>query len=281
MKNIEQYRTNISEWRRDYGYLFEGRKIEREKDRAILKLVFVRHGEKELSGEAETALTKRGIFQTAVLGAKRYEKDSISINYSPTLRTEVSAETTSLSDKINGAVKEEELLGYNVGGKSAFSKEFVEKIMDIKKKMLPANYSELSPEEKKEIDEQAGSKQLAMYLGYDTEKPDEDTLSPRELAQQTAEVVKKYVEAVNSGDQYQVNSLHEIINFTHDFNISSFLKYTVPGYDPSIPIRPGEGFEVLIKSPKNDQGEPEISIYFKDKEYSLNLTVFDERDNQS
>jgi len=53
-------RLNKDEWSNDYGYLFEDKKLEREKDRAIIKLTFIRHGEKELSGDSETALTKRG-----------------------------------------------------------------------------------------------------------------------------------------------------------------------------------------------------------------------------
>ncbi|PIP29167.1 hypothetical protein COZ84_01600 [Candidatus Kuenenbacteria bacterium CG_4_8_14_3_um_filter_39_15] len=261
-------RLNKDEWSNGYGYLFEGKKLEREKDRAIIKLTFVRHGEKELTSGSETALTKRGIFEAAVLGTKRDEKDTFSINYSPTDRTKLTGEIANLSEKLHGEIKEEASLGV----KNNFSKEYLEQLLDIKRKMLPEDISTITSDQKKEIDEQVTRQQLAEYLKHGTHRPDDETLSPAEMAEKIPTIIKKYESEINNRNKYESNSIHEVLNITHDIVIASFLNKYLPDYDQTN-IRPGEGFEIIIKGQGvgDDNDKIGLTLVFRGKEYPLDI----------
>jgi broad specificity phosphatase PhoE len=261
------HRESLDEWEKDYSYLFEGEKIEREKDRAIMKLVFIRHGEKELTSDSETDLTYRGKFEAAILGTKRDAKDSVEINYSPTVRTAATGETANLSEKLQGKMQEEKLLSIE----GVFSDEFREEMMDIKKEMLTENLSDLSSEDQEKIDQAASSKQLENYLSYGSDKPDEQTLSPEELATRIAEIINRYTESLSDKDKYKPNSINEVINVTHDVVVASFLAANIKNFTFDTPIRPGEGFEVIIKGPTEAEREIEMSLFFQGKEYPLKL----------
>jgi len=257
-------RQGLNEWSKDYGYLFEGKKLEREKDRAIIKLTFVRHGEKELTSGSETALTKRGIFEAALLGTKRDKKDTFSINYSPTDRTKLTGEIANLSEKLQGEIKEETLLSV----KNDFSKEYLERLLNIKRKMLPDNVSQLSAEEARKIDEEAAILQMQEYFSYGANRPDQGTISPDEMAGKIGTIIRRYVDDLQDHQKYSPYSLHEVLNVTHDFVVASFLRKIIG--DSSDSIRPGEGFEVIIKGPKSDDpNSMEMVLVFREQEYKL------------
>ncbi|OGG87378.1 hypothetical protein A3B87_01410 [Candidatus Kuenenbacteria bacterium RIFCSPHIGHO2_02_FULL_39_13] len=256
-------RLNKDEWSNDYGYLFEGKKLEREKDRAIIKLTFIRHGEKELTNSSETALTRRGIFEAAVVGAKRDKKDTFSINYSPTDRTKLTGEIANLSEKLEGEMKEEALLGV----KNVFSKEYLKQLLDIKRKMLPSDASILSSEEARRVDEEAARLQMQEYFSHGSAMPDEKTISPDEMAGKIETIIRRYVGDLQDTQKYALNSIHEVLNVTHDFVVASFLKKALGEYGET--IKPGEGFEVIIKSAKSENEDVELILFFRAKEYKL------------
>ncbi|MFC1622560.1 hypothetical protein ACFL1Y_01010 [Patescibacteria group bacterium] len=270
-------------------------------------MTFVRHGQKELTSGSETGLTKKGFFQSAVVGAKREPKDSINIEHSPTLRTVDTGETIELSDKVVGDIKENDLLGHH----GCFSKEFVKEILSVKKDLikeklekkglLPVDFEskdsaeqedilnnltqQLTEKEKVEVEKIAAPKQLKKFVDYESEKPDKDTLSPKELAMRVKDIIDKYIEEIKDPNQYKPNSIHETIHVTHDFHISTFLYFVSEEYKKMIDegkieennptIKPCEGFEVIIKGPSNDK-KTEISLFFRGKEYPLDLKVFEE-----
>ena len=268
MKNTKQEipRINKEKWQNDYDYLFEGKKIEKEKDKIIFKMRFVRHSEKQITSGSETNLTKRGIFQGAILGTKRGKADSLTINYSPTPRTQATAETAAISGNSKTTIKENSTLGI----KNDLSQKYLEELMSIKRKIRKKYPVELSSKQKKELDIEVGNAQIDSYLAHKQNKPDKGTLSPEKMGSKIKKIIKEQIDDIKNGE-YENGSIHESLNITHDLVIASFLNQAIGNYG-EYAIKPGEGFEIIIKNKNAGEAkdETELILFFRGKEYKLN-----------
>ncbi len=308
-KNINKSETkrDYEDWEQDYGYILDRPEIEKDPNSSIIILSFVRHGEKGLSTGAETPLTNRGVFESALNITKRLELnnnkhdkvDSFNIEYSRSDRTAQGAEIGQLVKDNNIDMYENDNLYYE----NMFSEDFTKKILNIKKdiikdnlidkgispdilenilddKLLKLVHVNLSSTEQAAIDQQAGNLQLRKFLPYEDKKPDEGTSSPKEFASKLAKVVKSYVEEsldLENNNKYKPDSVHNVLSFTHDIHIASFLYFLNEEYknnfiedsDNNVGIKFGEGFDVIVKNQTKD--DLELVINFRGKNFPVDI----------
>lgn len=125
------------------------------------------------------------------------------------------------------------------------SENFRQKMIEMTKNNLPPNYEELKSQDKKEVFEKAEDKVLDWYLRFGNQRPDKETLSPREVAANIAVLIDKYVklaDRISSGGEV------DIWNLSHKGTLEPFLR------------------EVLIRKVKNKMGGEEIIKGFKNLE---------------
>lgn len=257
----------------DTEYKVDDQKEFLEKGGVIIKSVFMRHGEKEPDPKkVDSGLTYRGIFQAAVLAVNREAKDRKEIYYSDVSRAKDTGKyqeavtQSSGGENINLVGPKEEL---HYRGK--MSKEFVDSMLKIKEKEMANENGD-----EQEIERRVGEKQMDYFLKHDDQKPDEGTYSPKELANELVKVLKQNI---GESESTEKGKIKDIINVTHDFHISAFLKYAI-GFENMEevggPVRPAESFEVTIKNNRDEKNKKvELILYFRGKEYNLDLSKFE------
>lgn len=244
---------------------------------------FVRHGENTVSATTpDTGLTELGREDSLKFGQSLNEKDAIKSYSSDTERTEKTAneivEGSLTEKKMNHRINKELSFIYSKEG------DFSKKVMDIKRGIMGNDFSNLTKEEQDKRIHEATTKQTDYYLGFGGKRPDPETYSPLETASTLArrlDIYNKMLEKLYSGSSV------DLINASHDFNLSAFLKEIivrkidnkeVRGFD-SIeeiggPINYNEGFEVVGKT--DDEGNKNIKMYFRGQEYDIDMKKMDE-----
>lgn len=201
---------------------------------------------------------------------------------SDTPRTEKTAEliVEESPTDIKGNLRKKDELAFHCDPKG----RFLLNVMRIKKEITGDDYDSLSKDEQSEQMHKSDLAQTNYYLNFGDKRPDPKTYSSVETAALMARRMNLYLgmaKRLKSGKEY------DLINPTHDFNSSSFLKEIIirkindkeiRGFD-SIeeiggPIKFIEAFEVTIKT--DNEGKISVNLLFRDKEYKIDMDRIDE-----
>lgn len=216
--------------------------------------IFMRHGEKATSGE----LTEEGKNQAVRFGEKLENKDAIKGYSSPVQRVLETVnkvvENSPHDKKLKTRIRTDLAI-------PAFSKEATQKYKDLEK---------LGPNEAAE-----------WYLAFGSEKPDSETISPKEVAKSFAYIVQRYIDMA---DRLYSGSNIDLINGTHQGLPETLLKEIlirnqnnekVMGFeklkDIGGALKPTEGMEFLIKTDSN--GNKEVKLHLRGQVYDIDLTA--------
>jgi len=265
---------------------FKDNSIEKGGD-VTIHAVFTRHGEKEyVPGNSETGLTEAGRKKSLELGRGREEVDLIKPYSSQTLRSKETAELeTAGSPTANkGEYRPRKELGFQFDPNS----DFVKEINRISREIIGDNRAEKDPELFNRLMGQAAAAQTDYYLSFSDKKPDAIAPSPKEAAAGIAKMVDNYLrmtERLNSG------SVLDLINATHDLNLSAFLKEVlvsevdgnrIVGFNSINDIGGtfgyNERFEVLIKT--DSVGVESHRLLFRGQEFEIDKKKFQELVNK-
>ena len=161
---------------------------------------------------------------------------------------------------------------------------FYQEVMKMKEEVLDEGFESLPEHEKNKRLHKLESKQTDYYLSFGDKRPDSTTLSPVETAAMIARRVDLYMRM--SKRMYSGSNV-ELINTSHDFNLSAFLSQvlirevdgqSVTGFESveevGGPTAYLEGFEVLIKT--DEKGERSLKFLFRDREYDIDLERLDQ-----
>lgn len=219
--------------------------------------IFMRHGEKAVSGE----LTEEGKNQAVRFGEELENKDAIKGYSSPVQRVLETVnkvvENSPHDKKLNTRIRTELAI-------PAFSKEATQKYKDLEK---------LGPSEAAD-----------WYLSFGSEKPDSDTISPQDVAKTFAYIVQKYIDMT---DKLYSGSNIDLINGTHQALPEALLKEIlirkqdgteIVGFerleDIGGALKPTESMEFLIST--NDSGTKEVKLHFRGQVYDIDLSALHE-----
>jgi broad specificity phosphatase PhoE len=244
-----------------------------------IRAIFVRHGEKVPSTTTwtEDVLSERGIEESKRFGEKLEKKKAIKAYSSDTERTKETArlivESSPTEKKMVQRVSKE--LGFYC------SKEgnFVHEAMEIRKEIFGEDFDNLPEEEKRKRIHEADGRITNYYLSFNDKRPDPQTYSPVETAAMVARRVDLYIRMV---DKLYSHSDIDLINVSHDFPLSAFLKEVmlrnvegkiIRGFEKieeiGGPIDFNEGFEILIQT--DEKGEKSVKMIFRGQEYQIDM----------
>lgn len=240
--------------------------------------IFIRHGEKGVSTvTAETALSETGRRTSIEFGRKLEKREAIKAYTSDTERTIETArlvvENSPTQRKMVQRVRKELGFYYDKEG------DFFRKAMEIKKETLGPDFNNLSEEEKRRRTRESDKRQIDYYLSFGDKRPDLKTFSPVETAAMVARRVDIYI---RMAERLYSGSDVDLINVSHDFPLSAFLKETlvrevegkkVRGFktldEIGGPIEFNEGFEFLIQT--DSERNKSVKIVFRNKEYQVDV----------
>lgn len=169
------------------------------------------------------------------------------------------------------------------------SKDFYEKIIELTKENLPADYSELEGDKKQEAFEKAEDVALDWWLQQEDEKFDEETISPKEMAVSIAKLVDKYIRM--SSRLYSGSSV-DLLNVSHKGTFEPFLKEVllrkvkdedgnekvIRGFNSLEEIggalRPAESWDLDIKT--DETNGKSVKFNFREQEYDLDMQRLNE-----
>ncbi len=222
-----------------------------------IHVVFVRHGEKDESGE----LTEKGKNQAAEFGKRLEGKDAIKGYSSPVQRAietvEKILESSPHDKKLKTRVRTEI-------GIPPFSKECYKKF--------------------KELEARDPDAAAEWFLSFGTERPDAETASPHEVAESFAYILTKYL---RMADKLYSGSNIDLVNVTHQGLPESLLKEVlkreiddkeVIGFenlkDIGGALKFTEGMEFVIKT--DGEGNKKLTVSFRGQEYDIDMAKRDE-----
>lgn len=264
----------------------EQREFEKSKEKGrnvTIHAIFVRHGEKGVSvTTAETGLSERGEKESIEFGRRLEERKAIKAYTSDTERTIATAklivEASPTQKKMRQIVKHGLGFYYNKEG------DFVREAMKIKKETLGEDFNSLSEEEKSRRMRESDKRQIDYYLSFGDKRPDPKTYSPVETAARVARRVDVYLRMT---ERLYSESDVDLINVSHDFPLSAFLKEVlvrekeekqIRGFDTldeiGGPIEFNEGFEILIQTDK--EGKKSVKMNFRNQEYQIDMERLNE-----
>lgn len=236
----EKLKTPESSKEKEYG-----RNVE-------IHAVFMRHGERAENGK----LTERGREQAKNIGESLETKDAIKAYISPLQRAIETAE------EVIKAAQHKKKLKTRVRtelGLQAFSENFLKQLqkMEAQRPDSAAEY----------------------YLSFGDKKPDEETVSPHEVAETMASVLEIYFRMT---DRLRSGSKVDLINITHQSLPEALLKEILVrqeggekkiGFSTLVeiggPLKLGEPMEFIIKA--DSQGNKTIHLYFRGKIFDIDL----------
>lgn len=244
---------------------------------------FVRHGEKKHSSNSfETSLSEKGQKKSEKYG-ENLENQRIKAYSSDTERTKETAGKTIKGSPANKKIGPE--IRKELGVK--YSDEYAKKELAEKMKILGENYNDLPEEEKKERLYKHNTESINRYLSYGDKKPDQETDSPVELAAMLTKRVDIYL---RQAERLKNGSKDDIVNVTHDYSISAFLKEVmirevqekkIRGFNSveeiGGPIDYNEGFEISIKT--DSEGKKSVGMDFRGKNYEIDMHRLEELKN--
>lgn len=215
-------------------------------------VIFMRHGEKGEGG----ALTEKGKKQATEFGVNLEKRDAIKGYSSPIQRAietvEQVIESAPHDKKLNTRIRAEISIPPS-------SEEFLKKF--------------------RELEKQAPDAAAEWYLSFGAERPDDETLSPHEVAESFAYVIKRYM---RMADKLYSGSNIDLINATHQGLPEALLKEIlirkvgdkeVVGFekleDIGGALKFTEGVEFLIKT--DEQGNKKSTVIFRGKEYDVDM----------
>lgn len=220
--------------------------------------IFMRHGEKDESGE----LTEEGKRQATELGNDLVSKDAIKAYSSPAQRVletvQQVVEAAPHDKKLNTRIRTE--LG------------------------LPPS-SKLFSEKFEQLQKGGGDKAVEWYLSFGDKNPDSETTSPHEIAESLAYIITKYLKM--AGKLYSGSSI-DLINGTHQGLPEALLKEVLKrkiddkkeiiGFDNLEEIggalKFAESMEFLIKT--DEQGNKSLRLNFRGQTYDLEMDKLSE-----
>lgn len=256
-------------------------KRERGEDITI-RVVVVRHGEKEYDpNDPNTGLTFDGEWDAKVYGQARPRVDAIKGYSSSTERTDDTrdniAQESLTEKKLRPRNRDDLVFHYDPNG------QFIKDVMRIKQEIVGPHPENLTEEEMLKRSNEAVRAQTDHYLSFGDQRPDSGTYSPAETAASIAHLLEHYK---NMSKRLNSGSDVDLINATHDFNISAFLSQVlvrevdgerVVGFDSMDDIGGGieytEAFEVTIE---RCGGQDTMKLIFRDKECEIDEQRFTE-----
>lgn len=220
--------------------------------------VFVRHGEKNESGE----LTDEGKKQAAEFGKTLESRDAIKGYSSPVQRVietvEQIIENSPHDKKLKTRIRTEI-------GTPPPSQEFNKKF--------------------RELEKQGPDDAVKWFLSFGTKKPDAETVSPHEVAESFAYILTKYFKMA---DKLYSGSNIDLVNGTHQGLPEALLKEVLKrknddgeeltGFDNLEEIGGAlkftEGMEFLIKV--DEWGDKKLTVNFRGQEYGIDMAKLNE-----
>lgn len=231
--------------------------LERFGQNVEIHAVFMRHGEKDENGK----LTDEGKGQASDFGKSLARKDAIKGYSSPEQR----------------AIETVEQIIKN----SPHDKKLMTRIR-IELGIPPS--SEEFDEKFEELDEQGPDAATEWFLSFGSQKPDDETASPHEVAESLAYILTRYL---RMADKLYSGSNIDLINVTHQGPPEALLKEIlvrrienkeVVGFerlkDIGGALNFAEGMEFTIKT--NAQGNKKMTVSFRGQEYGIDMTKLDE-----
>jgi bisphosphoglycerate-dependent phosphoglycerate mutase len=220
--------------------------------------IFVRHGEKNESGE----LTDNGKKQAAEFGENLESRDAIKGYSSPVQR----------------AVETVEQIIEN----SPHDKKLKTR---IRTEIGIPPFSQASYKKIKELEKQGHGEAAEWYLSFGVERPDAETSSPHEVAESFAYILIKYLKMA---DKLYSGSNIDLINGTHQWLPEALLKEVlkrktddgkeVVGFnnleDIGGALKFAEEMEFIIKT--DEQGNKKITVNFRGQKHDIDAERLNE-----
>jgi len=219
-----------------------------------IHLIFLRHGDKDKDG----SLTEEGKKEATDFGEKLEGKDAIKGYSSPVPRALETVERV-----IAGAPHGKKLttrIRTELGIRPC-SKDFFKKF--------------------REKENEGFGEAAEWYLSYGEQKPDAETSSPHEIAEDLAFALDRFI---RMSDRLNSGSNIDLVNGTHQSMPEALLKEImvrekegkkIVGFEKLEEIggalQPTESMEFLIKT--DGSGEKELKLYFRGHEYDLDMNI--------
>ena len=265
-----------------------------------IRFTFVRHTQKAPEGSEKT-VTESGLERAKTVGAALFSKRDIKKAYA----TAATRTKDTLMAAFNAAGIDTDILQKSENTAAFFSlpmtsasedyrkirTEMVKKGMQkyLEKKFPGKKLSELTPDEKEEVEENGEEPAVQSYLDYGDKRPDNGTQSPRE---QAAAVAFKINRLVNLPDYMPSGRAIDLVSAGHKTSTEAFLKYVlerkendqvIVGFDKLETI--GGSLKILdswdLQVKNDDQGKKNITIVLrrengKTQEFGLNKEALQE-----
>ncbi len=219
-----------------------------------IRLIFIRHGQKDMKDRERGLLTEKGKeqfreFAEAELGDPNRNLIVYGTDIARTLQSGFEAVSNAQSKiKVFPEPLNELSMSIDSHDKTKpqkFSRAFMEKM----KSMPPGD-------------------NVSYYLTYHDQKPDEGTVSPRELACGIAKIITGYN---NKKERFKSDTKTDVVLVSHDFVLRSFLQEClgIKLREGNKNMKPAEFFEIIIKT--DDRGGKVAQFKYGDELRVLNI----------
>lgn len=228
-----------------------------------IRLIFARHGEKDMNDREKGLLTEKGKIEFREFAeTELQDSDRTLVVYGTDIDRTVQSGLEAVANaesRVKVYPQPLSELSLNVGSVDSrrpqkFSRAFMNKMKG------------LSPGDN-----------VSQYLTYHDQKPDEGTVSPRELASGIAKIIIDYH---NKAKRFKSDSKTDVLLVSHDFVLRSFLQeFLAMGLtEGKRNLDTAEFFEVLIKT--NEKGEAILEFKYAGQSRILNLADLQELTSQ-
>lgn len=224
---------------------------------AEVRLIFIRHGEKDPKDRERGLLTEKGKQEFRDFVAKELNDPNRSL---VCYGTEIARTIQSSMEALKSACANikvfpeplDELdmhIGESMdkGRKSRFSRNFIETM-----KGMPQGHN------------------VKQYLTYGDKRPDETTYSPREFAGGLAKIILGYDAKI---DKFKSGNKSDVLLVSHDFVLSTFIQEVLHEQFSTehSTLRTAEFFEVVVKT--DEKGQHTMECVYNGKHFNLDLDM--------
>lgn len=258
------------------------REIEQKKEpygrNVEIHAIFVRHGDKDMSGQnPETSLSDDGRQKSDEFGLALSQRTLIKAYSSDTDRTKETVtraqQASPTPEKFPLRIRDELRFHYDPNG------ALMDMVKRLRAEILGDDFSTLSAAEQQQRVREYERRFQNYYLGLGDQRPDPGTYSPVESASQIARRVDLYIRMT---DRLRSDTKADLLNGSHDVLLASFLKEVmlreqdgqrVRGFtsveEIGGPIDFTESFDVFTRT--DDVGVESTTLLFRGHQYAIDM----------
>jgi broad specificity phosphatase PhoE len=214
-----------------------------------LRLIFIRHGEKDPNDKVGGRLTEYGKQQFEEFAERELSNPdrTLVVFGSDIVRTLQSGHSAFQKSKANFKSTPDPL--------NALSRD-------------PNRVPKISDDFLKKIVSMSPNENVQHWMSYGDKRPDESTMSPREMAAGLAQLIVDYDKKI---DNIQSGSKTDVLAVSHDFILSSFLQeaFGIKPAQGDESVHTAEPFFMTIRT--DDTGTHSLQFEFRGKKYNIKI----------